>query len=109
MRLAALDVTAQLLTEFVHASKYRGLLPRAFFVKQNPLPDDTEVIAVRGTESSGVIRLILKSDSFADVPDGAAIPQVPQILYETVYGQTADDVFERIHDATILDQDFFDY
>ena len=105
MRIAALDVTAELLVEFVNASQYRGLLPRAFFVKENPLPEDTKVVRVLGTECPGVIRLWLESSAFADIPDGQDPPQVPQIIYQTVYGRTAEEVFEKFDDLRVLGTD----
>jgi len=85
VRVATLDVTAQLLAEFAMASQYHNGLPRRFFVKQNPLPDDVEVVSVRGTEVPGVVRLLLRSDSFDDVPEGEEPPCVPPVVYQTVY------------------------
>jgi hypothetical protein len=90
LKVANLFVTAELLAQFVFASRYHNGLPRRFFVLQNPLPDDVSVIGVYGTETPGVIRLLLKSESFDDIPDGAEIPNVPDIFYRTVYDTNYD-------------------
>lgn len=85
MKIANLFVTAELLTQFVFASRYHNGLPRKFFVSRNPLPDDVGVLGVYGTETPGIVRLLLTSESFADVAEDKVIPNVPDIVYQTVY------------------------
>lgn len=85
MRIATLDLTPELFIEFCKASKNGP--PRYFKVIENPLPDDAEVVEVRLRDPwlPHTLRLVVKSEVFADVPEGATPPELPLPVYETTY------------------------
>lgn len=91
MRHATFDLTPELFLEFLRASK-DDARPRRFVVKENPLPNDVEIVSIglANTEftDDAVVRLMLHSEHFADIPEGESPPPVPRILYETVYDAT---------------------
>lgn len=87
MRVAALDLTPELFVEFCKAGKQGGGLARRFVVKENPLPDDAEIVRV-GLATAfepHTLRLYIRSELFAEVPDGQDPPELPVVIYETVY------------------------
>lgn len=82
MKHAYLYVTPELLVELLKVSKMRDGKPRRFVVEENPLPDDTEVV---GVDSSGhCLRLLLESETFADVGVGET-PDLPPPIYRSVF------------------------
>lgn len=89
MKIATLDLTPDLFVEFCKASKENGHKPRRFVVKENPLPDDAEVVAVqlRDPYLPHTLRLVIQSESFADVPEGATPPELAMVWYETVFDE----------------------
>lgn len=86
MKVATLDLTPELFVEFAKACKVEGL-GRRFVVKKNPLPDDAEIvrISLRDPYEQPTLRLVIRSETFADIPEGANPPEVPDILFETIY------------------------
>lgn len=85
MRLATLDLSAEMFVEFSKAFKFEGL-GRHFRVRDNALPDDAEVVRITfHPYSPSILRLVLKSKSFTDVPEGADPPELPGIICETIY------------------------
>lgn len=91
-KLALLPLTADLFVQFAQACKDGP--PRRFQVKENPLPDDVEIVSigVSATMPPVTLALLLKSESFADIPDGEQVPEVPRILFETVYDEVSATV-----------------
>lgn len=87
MKVATLDLTPELFVELCKASKEHNRWPRRFVVKKNPLPDDAKVVEVRLREPflPHTLRLVISSESFAEVPEGATPPELPMIWYETVF------------------------
>lgn len=108
MRVAYFDVTPDLLAEFVFASAHRGGLPRVFFVKKNPLPADTTVVHVRGSERNHCVRVYVESASFDEVSELDNALELPPIWYETVYGKDYNEVTEKLTDAAVLSADYLD-
>lgn len=91
MRIATLDLTPELFIEFCKASKRGSGLGRRFVVKENPLPDDAEIVRI-GLASliePYTLRLYIQSQEFAEVPEGQNPPALPNVLYETVYDKAA--------------------
>lgn len=88
MRIATLDLTPELFVEFCKASKQGGGLARRFVVKENPLPDDAEIVRI-GLAEPYTLRLYIQSQEFAEVPEGQNPPALPNVLYETVYDKAA--------------------
>lgn len=85
-RVATMDVSAILFAEWCKASKSTDLRPRRFTVVDNSLPDDAEVVSLRA-EDNGVIRLLIRSASFDEVPAYQQPPMLPQTIYKTVYDE----------------------
>lgn len=85
MKLATLDLTSELFVEFAKACKGQGL-SRRFIVKQNPLPDDAEIVRIqlRDPYEPHTLRLYVQSESFAEVEEGATPPELPLVIFETV-------------------------
>lgn len=85
MRIASMDLAPELFVSFCQASKDGP--PRYFRVKENPLPDDARVVAVAPLPDRYPMlwRLFIASDSFEDVPQGSVPPELPLVVYETVY------------------------
>lgn len=86
MKLATLDLTPELFVEFAKACS--GVGSRRFRVKANPLPNDA-VIERIGLRPPGVdshaLRLFIRSETFADVLEGAEPPELPPVVFETVF------------------------
>lgn len=93
MKVATLDLTPELFAEFAKASGWRGGMYRRFKVVTNPLPEDAEVVAVelRDAYLPQTLRLVIKSETFADVPEGATPPELPLVTFETVYDSPIND------------------
>ena len=88
MKLATLDLSPELFVEFCKASKHGGGMARKFVVKENPLPEDAEIIRIglaHDRLEPQTLRLYIQSEQFAEVSDGAIPPELPLVLYETVY------------------------
>lgn len=90
MRIATLDLTPELFTEFCKASGSRGGAARMFIVKENALPDDAEVVAVevvpqRAMGALPCLRLHIKSETFKDIANGEPFPSLRPVVYETQY------------------------
>lgn len=87
MKIATLDLTPSLLVEF---SKACGNQPfaRRFIVRENPLPDDAEIVRI-GLADDGLeprtLRLYIKSESFAEVGEHVEPPSLPLVIFETVF------------------------
>jgi len=84
MRQAYIELSPELFIEFCKASGHGSGLARRFVVKKNPLPDDVNVVRIEASEWRN-LRLVLESESFADVPDGSSLPRLPDTLYEAIY------------------------
>lgn len=87
MKVALLELTPELFVDFCKASKNGP--PRRFEVVENALPDDAEVSAIAHMSDPlrlhhGTVLLHIKSESFADVPEGGFIPKLPPIMFRTV-------------------------
>lgn len=80
MKVRTLDLTPELLVEFCKTCKAGPA--RRFTVKENPLPDDAEIVAMRQIDMR-TIRLYITSESF----DGNewATPALPNVVFQTVY------------------------
>lgn len=91
-KLALLPLTAELFLEFSKACKDGP--PRRFTVKENPLPDDATIISIEAfyDRPPFTLALLIASDSFADVAEGETVPEVPRLLFETVYDQCTEAV-----------------
>lgn len=85
MKIATLDLTPELFVEFCRFCKDGP--PRFTVVKENPLPDDAEIIDVRHHPHRWPhrLQLIVKSASFTDLSEGDEIPELPLVVFETVY------------------------
>ena len=85
MRVATLDLTPELFVEFSKACK--GTFARRFTVKQNPLPDDAEIVRIglRDPYEPHTLRLFITSEEFEDIPEGATPPELPMIWFETIH------------------------
>lgn len=89
-KLATLDLTPELFIELAKACK-RGT-PRMIVVKENPLPEDAEIVRVRLRPDRfypDLLQLVIKSESFKDVPSGSSYPELPQVVFETIYDEVA--------------------
>lgn len=93
MRVATLDLTPELFVEFCKVSGWRGGMYRRFKVVANPLPQDAEVIAIqlRDAYLPQTLRLVIRSETFAELPEGAIPPELPLVTFETVYDPPTDD------------------
>jgi hypothetical protein len=90
VKVATLDLSTELFVEFSKASGMRGGLTRSFVVAENPLPDDAEVVAVEAHEvyamgALPLLRLHIKSESYAEVAEGETPPELPLVIYRTIY------------------------
>lgn len=85
MKIATLDLTPELFVEFCKLCKSGP--SRRYTVKENALPDDAEVVEVRLRSPflPHTLQLVIKSESFADVPEGGEPPELPPIWFETVF------------------------
>jgi len=85
MKLATLDLAPELFIDFCKLCKDGPL--RQIQVKENPLPDDARVVGVIVAKDRYplTLRLVIESDSFADVPEGELMPELPLVVFETVY------------------------
>jgi hypothetical protein len=92
MRIAALDLTPELFVQFCQVCKDGP--PRHFVVKKNPLPDDAKVVGVitRPDRFPLILRLVVESEAFADVPEGESIPELPDVWFETIYAECTEMV-----------------
>lgn len=90
MKLATLDLTSELFLEFSKVCMDGGGLSRRLKVKANPLPDDVRIERVGMAHNPPLtLRLYLTSETFAEVPDGIDPPQLPPVVFETIYdGET---------------------
>lgn len=89
-KLATLDLTPELFVEFAKFCK-EGT-PRMVVVKENPLPDDAEVVWVRLRPDRfypDSLQLVIKSESFEDVPIGSHYPELPLVVFETLFDEVA--------------------
>lgn len=84
MKHAALPLTPDLFVEMRKASTELGIT-RRFRVKKNALPDDARPIRVYWDSASGLLYLLVESDSFADVSRPEDVPVLPPVIFETVY------------------------
>lgn len=91
-KLAILPLTAELFLEFSKACKDGP--PRRFMVKENPLPDDVKIISIEAfwDRPRFTLALVLASESFEDVPEGVTPPEVPRLLFETIYDECTESV-----------------
>jgi len=90
MKIAILELSPELFVEFAKACK-KGP-PRRFTVKANALPDDASIVRVGFTgDSQGLytLKLVVQSETFADVPNGEMIPELPAVVFETVNDECA--------------------
>lgn len=85
MKVATLDLTPELFVEFCKTCK--SGLTRRFIVKENPLPDDAEIVRIGLNAPYGPynLRLYISSESFADVPEGSTPPELPLVVFETIF------------------------
>lgn len=95
MKIATLDLTPELFVEFCKASGDHGGLARKFVVIENPLPEDAEVVALTAEPLAimgalPLLRLTIQSDSFDDVDEGTTPPQLPLVVYRTIYDNSHD-------------------
>lgn len=90
MKIATLDLTPELFVEFCRFCKSGP--PRFTVVKENPLPNDAQIIGchVNTERWPMTLKLVINSDSFADIPDGNRIPELPLVVFETVYDNPYD-------------------
>lgn len=95
MRVALLELTPELFIEFCKAAKSGP--PRRFTVVKDALPDDAEVVGVFAKNDPfrlhfGTVLLQIRSESFADVPEGGFMPELPPIHFQTVYDEELSTV-----------------
>lgn len=87
-KLAVLDLTPELFVAFAKFCKQGA--PRMIMVKENPLPDDAEIVQIRLRPDRfypDLLQLVVKSESFEDVPIGSPYPELPLVVFETVYDE----------------------
>lgn len=85
-KLATLDLTPELFVEFAKFCKQGP--PRRAIVKENPLPDDAEIVHIRLRPDRyypNLLQLVIKSESFEDVPVGSSFPELPLVVFETIF------------------------
>jgi len=85
MKIATLDLTPELFLDFCKMCKDGP--PRQIIVKENALPDDAKVVGVIVAKDRYplTLRLVIESDSFVDVPEGELMPELPLVVFETIY------------------------
>lgn len=90
MRVATLDLTPELFLEFAKACTGQGLT-RRFLVKEHPLPDDAKIVDIRlRYPRRHTLQLLVQSESFAEVPEGEKPPELPLVVFETVFDSDND-------------------
>lgn len=93
MKLATLDLAPELFVDFCKVCKIGPA--RQFIVKENPLPDDAEIVRI-GLARDGMwpqtLRLYIRSESFADVPDDADPPPLPLVIFQVVHAECTEMV-----------------
>lgn len=91
-KLAILPLTAELFLEFSKTCKDGP--PRRFRVKENPLPDDATIIGIEAfwDRPPFTLALLIASESFNDVPEGTTLPEVPPLLFETIYDECTEAI-----------------
>lgn len=88
-KIGALDLTPQLFLEISQGFKAGGA--RRFIVKENALPNDAEIVRIGlSPHRPDVVRLYIQSDSFIEVAEGAEPPELPLIVFETVFDKDAE-------------------
>lgn len=92
MRIATLDLTPELFIQFCQVCKDGP--PCQMVVKKNPLPSDAKVVGVitRPDRFPLILRLVIESESFADIPEGEPIPELPLVWFETIYAECTETV-----------------
>ena len=70
-RLAVIRATAELLVELCKAGSARYAE-----VIENALPSDAMFVRA-GHDMNGTLRIVVSSESFAEVPEGGVIPELP--------------------------------
>lgn len=90
LRIATIDLSPELFIEFCKASSVQGRGARRFVIKENPLPDDAEVVRIglKDTYEPYTLRLFIKSEQFAEVPEGGTPPELPLVVYQTIYDES---------------------
>jgi hypothetical protein len=89
-KLATLDLSPELFLAFCKFCKDGP--PRMVLVKENPLPDDAEIIQIRLRPDGfypNELQLVIRSESFADVRLGDGYPELPLVVFETIYDEVA--------------------
>lgn len=80
-RMAVMCVTPEFLLEMC-----KGGPPRVIQAVGNLLPDDAEFVRTEYDQWSNILRLVVHSKSFAEVPEGDRFPQLaPTILKQVEY------------------------
>jgi hypothetical protein len=90
VRIATLDLTPELFVEFCKFCKDGPL--RLTVVRENPLPDDAKIIGCRTNTDHWpmTLKLVVESATFADVFEGEKVPELPLVMFETIYDNPYD-------------------
>lgn len=90
MRLATLDLTPELFVEFCKMAKDGP--PRRCVIRQNPLPDDAQIKGVITNTGRWpmTLKLVIESESFTDVAEGDVLPELPLVVFETLYDECTE-------------------
>lgn len=80
MRIAKMRIPPEAIVSFLRGNKY------VIEVIENPLPEDTEIIDIRKDfqYQNNIIWLVLRSEKFADIPEGGTISILDNIVFRRV-------------------------
>jgi hypothetical protein len=90
VKLATLDLTPELFVEFCKFCKDGP--PRFTVVKENPLPEDAKIVgcSVNVDRWPITLKLVIDSSTFSEVAESERLPELPLIVFETVYDNPYD-------------------
>ena len=85
MKAMTLVITAELLLDFFKPGKHD-----AYECINNPLPEDSKIVAIFSPENRNEIWLRIESESFSDIVSGEFFPVMSPPVFKRIFKKTGE-------------------